>query len=391
MIKMHDQTKDIYSFLISQEIIDNGSHQTIGKSGAIFIELYNKIDVAFHFSKNVSVKEIESTKEQPKDFDGIPDVARSYIKNKPLTEYVYQFSLFAREIIIHFFEETPIKKNHVNHIRKIITWLRIINDISSKTCSSILNIYIYLTSLKKELPREGETIGYDNANTGFTRPCLTNSEIIIYREEEWFKVFIHESMHNFGLDFARQDGTPQLNEVHQNILSLFHVNSEVNLFEAYTEFWAEMMNICFCSFYISSTVKEYLFNCESMINIEINFGFFQMVKILKFMNITYTDIIQNTNNVKEKYKETTNILSYYVIQMILFYFFQDFLKWCTTNNSPNFIQFHPDNLGKFFTFIQSKYQNKKLLDLISYYEKMPKIIDHPILNKTLMMSICNYE
>jgi hypothetical protein len=143
--------------------------------------------------------------------------------------------------------------------------------------------------------------------------------------------------------------------------------------------------------YKYKTLKEYLFNCESMINIEINFGFFQMTKILKFMNITYEDMIENTNNVKEKYKETTNILSYYVIEMILFYFFQDFLKWCKTNNSPNFIQFRPDNIGKFFNFIQSKYSNTELLDLISYYEKMPKKIDHPILNKTLMMSICNYE
>ena len=33
------------------------------------------------------------------------------------------------------------------------------------------------------------------------------------------------------------------------ILNIFPVQSEVNLYESYTEFWAEIINALFCSFF----------------------------------------------------------------------------------------------------------------------------------------------
>ena len=65
-----------------------------------------------------------------------------------------------------------------------------------------MNIYIFLTDLKKKLPEHtGQEIGKINVNTGFTMTCRPKSNIVIYRKEEWFKVLIHETFHNFGLDF----------------------------------------------------------------------------------------------------------------------------------------------------------------------------------------------
>ena len=41
-----------------------------------------------------------------------------------------------------------------------------------------------------------------HVNSGYTYTCKENNEIVIYREEEWLKVLIHESFHAYGLDFS---------------------------------------------------------------------------------------------------------------------------------------------------------------------------------------------
>ena len=64
--------------------------------------------------------------------------------------------------------------------------------------------------------------------------------------------------------------------------------------------------------------------------------FFQMIKILDFMGLSYNDLYKKTvvseNLRKTQYKENTNILSYYVLTTILLNNYQDFLSWCDTNN-----------------------------------------------------------
>ena len=111
-------------------------------------------------------------------------------------------------------------------------------------------MYVYLTSLKKLLPNTSdEVIGVNNVNTAYTIPCSEPSEIIIYRKEEWFKVLLHESFHNFALDFA----TMPSDSCVKRILETFPIESEVNLFEAYTESWAEIMNLAFYCFFKTHT------------------------------------------------------------------------------------------------------------------------------------------
>ena len=63
--------------------------------------------------------------------------------------------------------------------------------ITKTRCSKTLNVICYLTSLKKKLPVSNLTIlGANNANTAFTHRCPEKGEIIMYRKEEIFKVFI---------------------------------------------------------------------------------------------------------------------------------------------------------------------------------------------------------
>ena len=199
--------------------------------------------------------------------------------------------------------------------------------------------------------------------------CPKKSEIVVFRKEEWFKVFIHETFHNFGLDFSDMN----VSDVHSNILSIFPVNSDINLFEAYTEFWARIMNVLFCSYFNikacvngNKNIDTFIESTEYLMNFEIMYAFFQMVKVLHFMNLEYKQLYETdteTDNIRKTlYKENTSVLSYYVITLILMYNYQSFLLWCSTNNDT-LLQFKKTSTNQysFFRFIEKKYKTNMFI------------------------------
>jgi hypothetical protein len=283
-------------------------------------------------------------------------------------------------------------------------WLYILNIYSSKTCVKNLTIYFYFTSLEKRLPQSNIVVLDEiNVNTAFTYSCPKNSEIVVFRKEEWFKVFIHETFHNFGLDFSNM----KINESTQHILKIFPVNSYVNLYEAYSEFWAEIINALFCSFLNlenKNNLNQFLKYSEFFINFERTYSFFQLVKVLNFMGLTYKDLyLKNPKSEllrKTMYKEKSNILSYYVIKTILLNSYQDFLKWCSINNS-SLLQFKKTivNQKLFCLFIEKKYKIKSIITSIEKTEnffmkiknKKNDNLFYDNLLHNMRMSICEIE
>jgi hypothetical protein len=207
-----------------------------------------------------------------------------------------------------------------------------------------------------------------------------DSEIVVFRQEEWLKVLMHESFHNFALDFSDMN----IQECTKHILSIFKVESEVNLFEAYTECWAEIMNASFCSYYSlkeGSTLDDFLSNWEFFINFERTYKFFQMVKTLEFMGLTYKDLYSTTAHsagMREAlYKEESNVLAYYIITTILMNNVQGFLAWCDKNNLA-LLQFKKttSNIGAFCKFIEKNYKTKNMLASVTcmqtFYHSLQK-------------------
>jgi hypothetical protein len=223
-----------------------------------------------------------------------------------------------------------------------------------------------------------------NVNTAFTRTCPVNSEIIVFRKEEWFKVFIHETMHNFGLDFSDLN----TNSCTEKILSLFNVNSDVNLYEAYTEFWARTINVMFCSFVSSKSFQDFENTFEKLMNVEIGYSCFQMIKVLKHMNLDYVSLLSKTDS-KNLYKERTSVLSYYIITFVLIYNYQDFLLWCETNNSEilNFKKTSKSMLD-FCGFIEEKYRKQELLQFIKMVETNELTNNNKFIKNNLRMTLC---
>jgi hypothetical protein len=189
---------------------------------------------------------------------------------------------------------------------------------------------------------------------------------------------------------------------HKCILDIFKVNSNVNLYESYTEFWAEIMNALFCSFYILKNkrdIDQFLSNSEFFINFERMYSYFQLVKTLNFMGLTYKDLFSQTERSKvireNMYKEKTNVLSYYVIKSVLMNNYQGFLFWCKTNNS-SLIQFEKTSKNQidYCNFIKDNYKSASMLHNVNQTQnffnniKNKKTENFNYILSNLRMSIC---
>jgi hypothetical protein len=369
-MKLTQISKQLMKFFIDKKCI-NYSEKTV-KTDNILKHLYTNISEGDNIAKSYQLKPqiqkiLNDQIPRPKTFDNsaFPQEINTHINKYMFHTIVYTFSLNSKEITITFIvEEKPSVKMYNKYVQKIIVWLHIMYKYADPKCSPKLHLYIYFTSLTKMLPSNNtHTIGQNNVNTAFTYSCKQDAEIVIFRKEEWFKVLMHESFHNFGLDFSDMNNT----ECTKKILSIFKVDSDVNLFEAYTEFWAEIMNTAFCSYYVNSTWKEFLKNFEFFINFERTYKLFQMVKTLKFMGLQYTDLFSSQS--VYKYKEESNVLSYYIITTILLDNYQDFLLWCSKNNE-HIIQFKKSesNITNFCNFIETRYKTIPFLSEIKCME-----------------------
>jgi hypothetical protein len=379
------------------------------KTIQILNHLYNDIVEAYDYSKNsqslsFSVKKVETSVEvvKPKNFNAssFPEKVRKHIDEMSIFEISCTFSLMGRIVKVIFIEEdvnVEMKiKQYERYLERIVMWLYILDLYSSKKCAETLVIYLYFTSLEKELPSSNiEILEQNHVNTAFTYSCTKDSEIVLFRKEEWFKVFIHETFHTFGLDFSDMNNE----SCHSHVLSLFKVKSMVNAYEAYTEFWAEIMNSLFCSFFTiqdKTDIPEFIYYAETYIQYERNYSFFQMVKILNFMGLTYKDLYvenEHSKTLRETlFKEKTSVLSYYVIKTVLLGNFQDFLSWCSKNNL-SLISFKKTiaNQRHFCEFLEKHYRSSAFLKMVGLAEDIWKkkgSKKNGFLSKNLRMSVC---
>lgn len=417
-----NKSKKLISFFIKNNCISHIETFKIKKIKEIN-KLYNEIISSYKYLNNIKklnpyfynieIKKINSVTDISKpnnfNYNSFPNEARKYIDLFSLYEISYTFSLFDKDIKIIFVDENENVENKIHifnrYVDSIIMWLYILNENASKKCSNKITIFLYFTSFEKKLPKTNIAIlDQEHVNTAFTTTCPINSEIVIFRKEEWFKVLIHETFHNFGLDFSDMNNK----NCHDYILSIFPVKSDVNLYEAYSEFWAEIMNALFCSFHSiknKNNFNEFIENAEIFINLERIYSLFQLVKVLKFIGLPngYRDLYSNNNKSiiarENLYKEKTNVLSYYIIKTILLINYETFLEWCYKNNF-NLFQFKKtiSNQNSFCEFIGKNYKSKLFLDSIDIaqecYDKLIKSIKNKNNNNikylltNLRMSIC---
>jgi len=290
----------------------------------------------------------------------------------------------------------PKKVKEMNAlIRQCLTWLYIAqkNAKKNKCNESPLVVYLFFSPLPKMLPlttntnakggKKPTTLDWCNANSAFTMVCSDTDasrnqtktsarQIIIFRQEEWFKVFIHETFHNYGFDFSNASDELIRYSTNYTAKKLYPVRSEVNLYEAYTECWARILTIVFSCVYgrASESEAKYAACLNARFSEEIGFSFFQAGKVLEYMEIpSYEHLIKG--QAAELYSEKTSILAYYIITLVLFSNYSAFIAFAkNVNTNTNNKVFHlsdyvvfsqtKNQMDSFLSFLQTHYKNANL-------------------------------
>jgi hypothetical protein len=304
-------------------------------------------------------------------YDSIDDSIKTHIEEIKKQTTKVELIVLDRVYTIFFVipQRTP---NHIDkYVKKINTWLQVASLYAKPGCSKTVTVYLYLTDLKKKLPeKDGFILDSENANTAFTTSCQPSTEIILYRREEWFKVFIHESFHNLGLDFTDQN-------VKKKLQTIFPVQSEFKLYETYTEMWAELMNIIFIN-----VERGLMQNLSQDIQTEQKFSLFQTAKILDHFGMTYSDIFHKENH--KKYKENTEIFCYFILKTLLLYNCNDFIEWLHDHQKPV-----PNKVHKFIQdLIIPRYNEIEFIQKINEVQQQQKRVftNNSFIGATLRMT-----
>lgn len=389
---------------------------TQNRTDKILKTIFNDIRKAEQFveisDKNkkmqINVREIKSLKELPKTELMDSNFMPGHIKDDILYNILgyMKTSININGVMVNiyygFFNKSDFNslkkiKKEIYESIKIIKFCLMYSKL--KTMKS-LNVYLYLTKAEKKVPKNPVLVlGPNNCNSAVTFACATNGRLMIYRKEEWKKVLIHELFHSLCLDFSGIS----YNKLKKNIKKIFDVQSDFEISESYSEFWATILNSCFISYNLLDDVDDvdtFLLFTDFCIQLERMFALFQMIKLLHFMGLRYTNLYKSDDLSsgfrKILYKEDTNVLCYYVIKTLLLFYNDDFLKWCMMNNN-NIIRFDKSeqNLYKFYKFIQEKYNTEFFDSSVNkmelFFKKMrgPFVKNiHSNLVDTSRMTIC---
>ena len=274
------------------------------------------------------------------------------LRIKQILKYVYNVEFTIDKRIIQIFLFTDDKKEiNKKYIMMVIVWLKIVSKYSSNNCTKHLNIYLYLTDLQKKIPNKGD-LGVEHVNSGFSMAgCLNKNQITVFRKEEWFKVFIHETIHAFNLHFDIS-----INESIKNFLKQkYNLNIDYCAFEAYCECWAIIWNSMFHAYLKSKSFNNFLNNFNSIYNAEYNFTNNQCSKLIRHIGF-------DNNLYKKDYKENTAVFSYFFLKRNLLFNIDEFLNFCSLNNDPilNFKTNH-DNIKTFLQIISNDSGNNVII------------------------------
>jgi len=330
-----------------------------------------------------------------------PEEIKTYIAANEKGQLLFTCgNVGGREIHIYFtlfdtLVDVDIEK-YTKYVQMMYRWLHICGKYATKHCTKTLTIFLYLTPFAKNLPANTTTtLGAEHVNTAFTMACVPNGQLVLFREEEWFKVFIHETFHTYGLDFSQSN----IAELKKTLISLFPIKSDFDIYEAYTETWARVINCALCSFEAlenknnNNNKKAFLENIHFCLEMERMFALYQCVKVLGFMGMDYADLYEPGSHTlrTQLYRENTHVFSYYVLTAIFLNDTQGFLLWCKNHNEV-LLRFNSTdtNFLALGEYIKSIYNCIPLQNGVKYMNQLIKQINKSTKKKlmhTTRMSI----
>uniref|UniRef100_A0A6C0HIL9 Uncharacterized protein n=1 Tax=viral metagenome TaxID=1070528 RepID=A0A6C0HIL9_9ZZZZ len=352
-----------------------------------------------------------------KNFEYLEEPIKMHIEEHSYSANQFEFTLGERKYEIFIVLEKLTKEQCLRKVKEILKdtyiWLHVlqnyakINNTGSisqeNVCSKTVNIFLYMTSLQKTLPASKLTkLDQNHINTGFTTGCSEMTEICIFRQEEWFKVLIHESFHNSGLDFIdlKQE---YMSEAEAQMRELFPVNvMDLRLYESYCETWGEILNDMFIVFekqnknknktkkrsapHQKNDFSRWLRLLSFQLNKEVIFSCMQLNKLLDQHDIGYFEMSDKSK--AATYTESTQCFSYFFLKSILLTHYLQFFEFCAEQSAGFSLDFEltREHVLRYVNLFKTQYNSERM----KYYMELTKnTIDDPLLpeKKNMRMSL----
>jgi hypothetical protein len=282
--------------------------------------------------------------------------------------YIFDFIIYNDELSI---------KNLDLIVEKMLLVLQLIIAISNNESRNGQHVTFFLTPFQKKLNINNSNtnvLGAKNVNSGFTYPYLKNGVTFIYRKEEFFKVFIHESIHYYGIDKALHkdfSNDAKYNINYNKFINSFNIRpqdiAKIGINEALTEYWTFIVYLSAQSYKKSIALANFIYEFENSYKLELLHIIFQVVKILNYNKLTYNEFLTKSSN---QYKETSHIFSYYIVKTLLVYNHSDLLKSAVFNinfsSSLNIVlKSDPNSINTFFIKLLSYARDLNFINIIN--------------------------
>jgi hypothetical protein len=287
---------------------------------------------------------------------------KNIIKGKT---YIFDFIIYNDELSI---------KNLDLIVEKMLLVLQLIIAISNNESRNGQHVTFFLTPFQKKLNSNTNVLGAKNVNSGFTYPYLKTGVTFIYRKEEFFKVFIHESIHYYGIDKALHkdfSNDAKYNINYNKFINSFNIRPQdianIGINEALTEYWTFIIYLIAQSYKKSITLANFIYEFENSYKLELLHIIFQVVKILNYNKLTYSEFLTKYS---KQYKETSHIFSYYIVKTLLVYNHSDLLKSAifdiNFSSSLNIaLKSDPNSINTFFIKLLSYAYDANFINIIN--------------------------
>jgi hypothetical protein len=162
---------------------------------------------------------------------------------------------------------------------------------------------------RRRFPEGDDLVGPVHCNGGISYVGREAARFCVYREEEWFKVFVHETFHAFGV----HGEFPEQSEVQERLG--FSGRLVLECSEVYAEAWARIIAVLF-SLGLSPTVTQFRRGLEQ----EAAHGWRNCLQVLARVSA------------HEVTKQPTPAFEYYCLAGIVMVNHVEFIEWCVNQN-----------------------------------------------------------
>ena len=345
------------------------------------VENKNLMDIYFKLKdviRGVKIKEENIKRELFKINDIKIFIKKSVFISNNIKKYIiknyhkyYLFS-FENNTIYYFIDDNNDKINSKIYMNDVITFFKIIDSIKKLfgrvNDGNSQTIYYYPVREKKLFPMvKGSVLGPDECNSGvsFLNSLYKddhkieggeNGTITIFREEEHFKVLIHELIHACYMDKELI-----LSDYSKKMSKDICINNEILLNESYTETVATILNL----FFINIMKKRGVKDLDKMFEKETRYSFQVLNSILNHYKIDDLRNVINLNGTKCKIKfmQNTNVFAYYILKPLLLLYNKDFGRFIKMN-TLNLKIINNEGVKNYYELVRKLLFRKKFYDFI---------------------------